>query len=532
MSAATPGFTTRPRPVVLVVLDGWGIAPPSRANAISLAKTPNFDSYLSNYPAMSIQAGGESVGLSWGEIGNSEVGHLSIGSGRVLFQSLPRITRAVADGSFFENPVLLGACRALKQSNRALHLMGLVSSGGVHSFNEHVYALLELAAREGVTRVFVHCFLDGRDTPLNSGLNFIAKLQDKLQKIGVGKIATLSGRFYAMDRDNHWERIQLAYDAMIRGVSAKAFENPQEAITTSYAAEVFDEQFVPTVITEAGKPVGMVASGDTVVFFNFRADRARQITKAFVLPGFAKFPREYLRDLTFITMTEYEKDLPVAVAFPPEQVTTSLAKVVSDAGLMQLHIAETEKYAHVTYFFNGGQEVVYKGEDHVLIPSIKIASYDQKPAMSAREITARVIAEIRESKYDFIVINFANADMVGHTGNLQATIQAVEILDELIGQIVETVNAYEGAVLITADHGNAETMFNLQTGVIDKMHSSNPVPFFIIGKQWYGKNVIHGVRGTDLSAALSAGILPDVTATILKILGLKKPEEMVGTPLV
>ena len=523
---------SRPRPLLLIVLDGWGIAPPSRANAISLAKTPNMDGYLATYPAMAIQAAGESVGLSWGEIGNSEVGHLSMGSGRVLYQSLPRVSKAIADGSFFQNEAFLEACKQVQQKKSALHLVGLVSSGGVHSFNEHLYALLELVAHAGLTRVYIHCFLDGRDTPHNSGSNFIAKLQDKIRKVGVGAIATIAGRFYSMDRDNHWERTQLAYEAMVHGVSEKTFTDPLKAVQASYDAHVFDEQMSPAVIVDGNGPVGKVSDGDAVIFFNFRADRARQLTKAFVLPGFAKFERAYLKNLLFVTMTEYEKDLPVKIAFPPEHVATPLAKVLSDAGLTQLHIAETEKYAHVTYFFNGGQEVKYKGEEHILIPSVRVASYDQKPAMSAREITTRVISEIRESRFDFVVLNFANADMVGHTGDLDATIQAVEILDGCIGQLVETVRAYDGAVLITADHGNAETMFNLQTGAIDKMHSNNPVPFIIIGKQWEGKNVTYGVRGTDLSTAASAGILSDVTATILKILGLRRPDEMVGTPLI
>lgn len=530
--ALTSPVIQRPRPSVLIVLDGWGIAPPSRANAISLAKTPNMDSYLTTYPAMSIQAGGESVGLSWGEIGNSEVGHLSIGAGRILYQSLPRISKSIADGSFFSNEKFLEACKTVKAKKKALHLMGLVSSGGVHSFNEHLYALLELVARQKVENVYVHCFLDGRDTPLNSGMNFISKLQAKLSKIGVGKIATLAGRFYAMDRDNRWERTEAAYNAIVKGEASVKGEDPLALIKASYDAQVYDEQLVPSVITQGGSPVGTVADGDGIIFFNFRADRARQLTKAFVLPGFTKFQRDYMRDCAFVTMTEYEKDMPVEVAFPPEQVMTPLAKVISDAGLTQLHIAETEKYAHVTYFFNGGQEARYPGEDHILIPSVKVSSFEQKPAMSAREICARVIAEIRESKYDFIVINLANADMVGHTGNLIATIEAIEIIDNVLGQIIETVRAYDGAVFITADHGNAESMFNLQTGAIDKMHSNNPVPFIVIGKAWEGKNVSFGVRGTDLSTATSAGILPDVTATLLKVMGLKKSEEMVGTSLI
>ena len=525
-------ITARPRPVTLIVLDGWGIAPPSRANAISLARTPNMDSYQMTYPAMSIQAGGESVGLSWGEIGNSEVGHLSLGSGRVLYQSLPRISHAIADGSLFTNPTLLKLYDAVKKKNSALHLMGLVSSGGVHSYNEHLYALLELAAQRGVSRVFVHCFLDGRDTPLNSGLNFVTKLLDKCKQLGVGRVASISGRHYAMDRDGRWERIQKAYDALVHGRSDKMYEDPIAAINESYKMQVYDEQFVPAVITDHGKPVGSISNGDGVVFFNFRADRARQLTKALVLPGFNKFDRVYMKDLLFIAMTEYEKDLPVDVVFPQEEVMTPLAKVVSDAGLKQLHIAETEKYAHVTYFFNGGKEVSFPGEDHILIPSVKVPSYDEKPAMSAREITSRVISEIRESKYDFVVLNFANADMIGHTGNLQATIKSVEVLDDCIGQVVDTVLAYDGAVLITSDHGNAEKMFDLQTGLIDKMHSNSAVPLIIVGKQWAGKNVPDGVLGADLSTARSAGILSDVTATIIKIMGLQKPSEMIGTPLI
>ncbi len=521
----------RPRPVVLIVLDGWGIAPPSRANAISLAKTPNMDSYLTNYPAMSIQAAGEAVGLSWGEVGNSEVGHLSLGSGRVLYQSLPRISKSIADGTFFQNKEFLELYKTVKKNGTALHIIGLVSSGGVHSFNEHLYALLELAEQQKMEKVFIHCFLDGRDTPLNSGLTFVSKLQDVLKKLGIGKIATLAGRFYAMDRDNRWDRTEKAYRAMVQGVADVMSDDPQKAIQESYDKGVYDEQLVPTVITDHGKPVATISNGDGVVFFNFRADRARQLTKAFVLPGFNKFERVYMQDLHFLAMTEYEKDLPVPVAFPPEAVTMPLAKVISDAGLAQLHIAETEKYAHVTYFFNGGQEKKYPGEEHILIPSVKSASYDQKPAMSAREITARLISEIRESKYDFIVVNFANADMVGHTGNLQATIEAVQVLDECIGQIVDTALAYDGAVLITADHGNAESLFNLQTGAVDKMHSNNPVPFIIIGKPWQGKNVSYGIRGHDLSMASSAGILPDITATILKIMGLKKPDEIIGISL-
>ncbi|MFH0874183.1 MAG: 2,3-bisphosphoglycerate-independent phosphoglycerate mutase [Candidatus Komeilibacteria bacterium] len=525
--------TPRPKPLVLIILDGWGIAPPSRANAISLAKTPNLDAYMNKYPTMSLQAGGESVGLAWGEMGNSEVGHLSIGSGRILYQSLPRITRAIFDKSFFANPAFLAACEHVKKNKSKLHLLGLVSSGGVHSFNEHLYALLELAAEQKIDQVYIHAFLDGRDTPYNSGSNFMAKLKDKIKQIGVGQIATLVGRFYAMDRDNHWERIVEAYKALVNGEAKNYATDAVQAIEASYSKQIYDEQLEPTVITnEAKQPLAKIQDGDAIICFNFRADRMREITKALILPGFDKFPREYMRNLFYVSMTEYEKDLPLQIAFAPEKVQTPVAKVISDAGLKQLHIAETEKYAHVTYFFNGGQEKMYPDEDHVLIPSLKVASYDQKPAMSTREITNRVIQEIREVKYDFIVANFANPDMVAHTGNLQATIEACEIADDCIGKIVDVVLSYDGAIIITADHGNAEALFNLQTGEIDKEHSNTPVPCIFVGRQWEGKNVAGGVTGTDLSSMISSGVLSDVGLTIIKILGLKKPPEMTGTSLI
>ncbi len=522
----------RPKPAVLLILDGWGIAPASRANAISTAKMPNISKYMTTYPTMALQAAGESVGLSWGEIGNSEVGHLSMGSGKILFQSLPRINRAIFDGGFFKNEALVAAVEHAKKNKTSLHLMGLVSSGGVHSHNEHLYALLELAAEHKLKDVFVHAFLDGRDTVFNSGEKYIVELNKKMEQIGVGKIATLAGRFYAMDRDNHWERIAKVYKAMVEGEAKDYFESAVDAIHASYKLEVFDEQLEPVVITAGDKPVATIKDNDAVIFFNFRPDRARQITKSLILPGFNKFPVNYMQNIFFVSMTEYEKDLPLQVAFPPEVIDTSLAKVISEAGLSQLHIAETEKYAHVTYFFNGGQEKSYPKEDHVLIPSPKVSSYDQKPAMSAREITSRVIQEIREVKYDFIVVNFANVDMVGHTGNLAATVEACEIIDDLVGKIVEVTMSYDGAVVITADHGNAESMFDLQSGEMDKEHSNNPVPCILISREWEGKNVANGVTGTDLSTAVSSGILADIGPTIIKILGLKKPSEMTGTSLI
>jgi 2,3-bisphosphoglycerate-independent phosphoglycerate mutase len=523
----------RPRPVVLVILDGFGIAPPSRANAISLAKTPNFDTYSQNYPIMPIAASGEAVGLSWGEMGNSQVGHLSLGSGLIPYQNLPRITKSITDGDFYKKEAFIKACQNAKKDEKALHLIGLVSSGGVHSYNEHLYALLELAHQQKVERVYVHAFLDGRDVPYTSGINFITKLQEKLKKIGIGTIATLSGRFYAMDRDNRWNRVEKAWRAMVDGESAEKFEDPLEAIQKSYDKEVYDEEFEPTVILDdLGKPKGTIKDGDSVIFFNFRSDRAREFTQALVLPGFEKFKREYFKKLFMVTMVEYEKDLPVEVAFPPLIIDMPLARVLSEAGLKQLHIAETEKYAHVTYFFNGGQEKIYEGEDRVLVPSPQVTSYAQKPAMSARELTSKINQVVKEGKYDFIVANYANPDMVGHTGDMQATIEAVEIVDQLVKELVDTALSYGGLVLITADHGNAEKLYDLQSGEMNKEHSNSPVPLFIIGDDFAGKSVLAGNVGTDLSHVTPVGVLADVPPTVLKIMGIKKPPEMTGSSLI
>ncbi len=523
----------RPRPVVLVILDGFGIAPPSRSNAISLAKTPNFDKYSQNYPIMPLSASGEAVGLSWGEMGNSQVGHLSLGSGVIPYQNLPRITKSITDGDFYNNEAFVKACENANKNETALHLIGLVSSGGIHSYNEHLYSLIELAHQQKVARLYIHAFLDGRDTPRNSGLNFIAKLQEKLKKVGVGAIASLSGRFWAMDRDNRWDRIEKTWQAMVDGQSDEKYEDVLEAIQKSYDKEVYDEEFVPVVILDdLGKPKGTIKDGDSVIFFNFRSDRARQLTQALTLPGFEKFKRPYFKNLFMATMTEYEKDLPVQVAFPPLVIEMPLARVLSEAGLKQLHIAETEKYAHVTYFFNGGQETIYEGEDRILVPSPQVISYAEKPAMSARELTSKITQAIKEGQYDFIVVNYANPDMVGHTGNMQATIEAIEIVDQLVGELVDTVLSYGGLTLITADHGNAEKLYDLQTGEISKVHSNNPVPFFIIGDDFAGKSVLAGNVGTDLSHVTPVGVLADVPPTVLKIMGIKKPPEMTGSSLI
>lgn len=517
------------QPAVLIVVDGFGIAAPSRGNAIALAKTPVLDRLMSTYPAMTLQASGDAVGLPWGEMGNSEVGHLSIGSGRVIYQDLPRITRSVVDGTFFSNPAFTQALDTAAQHGGRVHLMGMLSSAGVHSLDEHAFAFLELCQQRQLTNVAVHAFLDGRDSPYNSGRECIERLRQKLGDLGVGQLATLAGRFYAMDRDNHWDRIQLAYNAIVHGHGPTA-TNADDAIATSYQRGVFDEQFVPTVMTNGGQPVATVSDHDAVIFFNFRSDRARQLTKAFVLPGFEKFLRgEYLRDISFVAMTEYEKDLPVAIAFPPEQVTEPLAKVYSDAGLKQLHVAETEKYAHVTFFFNGGVETAFPGEERALIPSPAVAAYDQKPEMSARGITERVLQALNTGQYSLIVINFANPDMIGHTGNMPATIKAVEVVDECLGQIVEATLSINGLVMITGDHGNAESKIDAQTGEVSKEHSANPVPLIVVANDLptvLTERFHTPVR--DLSTVTPVGVLADIAPTLLNLVGLAIPASMSG----
>lgn len=513
------------RPLVLIVLDGWGVAPKNRGNAIMLAKTPAWDRMLRTYPSVTLQASGESVGLPWGEMGNSEVGHMNIGAGKIIFRSLPRINRAIIDGSFFSRPAFLEAIAHAKKTGGSLHFVGLLSSGGIHSFNEHLYALLELAAKEGIKDLLLHVILDGRDTPHNSGEAFVAKLEEKCKELSVGKIATIAGRFWAMDRDNRWDRIEKAYRAMAAGISDETYTDALLAVRTSYGRGVYDEEFVPTVLTTSGgKPRGTVKDGDSVIFFNFRADRARELTKAFVLPGFEKFPREYRKDLTFVTMTEYEQNLPVIVAFAPEVVSTPFAKVLSDLGEKQLHVAETEKYAHVTFFFNGGREDAFPGETRVLVPSPSVSSYDQKPDMSAREVTERTVGELAKGDYSFVIVNYANPDMVGHTGNIPATIKAIETIDVQLERLTSTVLNIGGVAAITADHGNAEEKLNLTTGFINKEHTANPVPFVLVGREWEGR----GRTSPDLSSVTPSGLLADIAPTLLDLEGLPKPPEMTG----
>ena len=525
---------SRPKPVLLVIMDGFGIAPPSKGNGVTLAKKPVFDHLVSTYPTLTLQASGEAVGLSWGEMGNSEVGHLNLGSGKIIYQTLPKINKTVENGSFQQNQMFLKAAEQVKKNKSRLHLMGLVSNGGVHSHQEHLYALLEFCKAQGINDVYIHAFLDGRDTKKDGGLDFIKQLEAKIKEIGVGRIASLSGRFYAMDRDNHWDRIELAFRAIVEGKSEANFDNPIKAIEQAYQKNVFDEEFIPAVIMSGGKPIAKVEDKDAVIFFNFRADRARQMAMTFVLPGFDKFKREYLKDLCFVTMTEYEKDLPVMVAYPPELIQKPLGRIISEANLKQLHAAETEKYAHVTFFFNGGKEDPFVGEDRILVPSPAVSTYDQKPEMSATELNTKIINSLREDKYDFGVINFANPDMVGHTGVVPATIKAVEAIDKCLGDLIAVVLEKNGVCVITADHGNAEELINLQTGEVDKEHSTNPVPFIVCGKQWEGQTLIPGLdsAGGDLSILTPSGMLADIGPTILKILEIDKPDEMTGSPLI
>ncbi|MFZ2803692.1 MAG: 2,3-bisphosphoglycerate-independent phosphoglycerate mutase [Patescibacteria group bacterium] len=522
-----------PKPVVLMVLDGFGVAPPSEGNAVALANMPNYRRYIESYPAMTVLASGSAVGLSWGEMGNSEVGHLTIGAGRIFFQSLPRISQSIETGEFYSNKAFLDAIAHAKKTGGALHLMGLVSPGNVHASEAHCMELLELCRREKFTKVFVHVFMDGRDSIYNSGISFVQELEAKMAELKVGKIATLSGRYYAMDRDNRWDRIQKAYEAMVDGKADVYAQSATDAVQHSYDQKVYDEQLVPTVIEKGKQPVAKISSGDSVIFFNFRPDRAREITKAFVLPSFDKFPRTQLQDLFFVTFTEYEKDLPVAVAYPPLTIENCLAKVVSDAGMKQLHIAETEKYAHVTFFMNGMIEEEFPGEDRVIIPSPRVSTYDKAPEMSAMLIADRVVQEIAKNTYDLIILNFANPDMVGHTGDEAATIKANETVDKAMGLIVNATLATGGVCLVTADHGNAEEVKNLITGDIDKEHSTNPVPLLIIGKQFEGmKAPVGDVIGGDLSMTTPVGMLGDIAPTILKLLDVGQPPEMTGRALI
>jgi len=513
------------RPVVLIVMDGYGCNPSDRGNAIEAANRPNLRRLWATCPHTQLRASGLAVGLPEGQMGNSEVGHLNLGAGKVVYQDLTRITQAIRDESFYRNPVLRDVARHVNERGSSLHVIGLIGHGGVHAHQEHLVAVLELARREGVERVFVHAITDGRDTLPTGGLAAVEEIESVMRRIGTGTIATVSGRYYAMDRDRRWDRTEKAYAAMVWGKGREAV-SAAEAIESSYAAGVTDEFILPTVIELNGRPVARIGDHDGVVFFNFRTDRPRQLVRAFVQPDFDAFNRgEKLHDLSFVTMTEYEKGLPVGVAFPTEDVPMPLARVLADRELTQLHTAETEKYAHVTFFFNGGREEPFPGEDRVLVPSPReVGTYDKKPEMSGPEVAAETVAGIDSGKYDFVLVNFANADMVGHTGVMEAAVKAVETVDRGVGDVVAAVERQGGVALVTADHGNAEQMIDEQTGGPYTAHTVTfPVPFILVP----GGN--EDLADIELRPG---GRLADVAPTVLELMGIPKPPEMEGESLI
>ncbi|MCX6796712.1 MAG: 2,3-bisphosphoglycerate-independent phosphoglycerate mutase [Candidatus Falkowbacteria bacterium] len=526
-------IASAPRPIVLVILDGWGINQDYGGNAITKANTPTMNKITAEYPVTTLRASGESVGLPWGEVGNSEVGHMSLGLGRIVYQDLPRINKEIIEGSFYRNEALVKAVQHVKKNNSKLHLMGLASDGCVHSTIDHLYALLLFASKYGLDKVFIHAILDGRDAAFNSGRKYINDIERNVAEHKVGQIATVAGRFYAMDRNNNWDRTAKAYLAMTEGQGNQS-ESAIAALEKSYKKKIYDEEFVPTVICKNGEPVAKVEDDDAIIVFNYRPDRTRQITKAFVLPEMNKFKRpKFLKNFLYVGFEEYENGLPMTVAFPEVVAHRSLGEILSANGMTQLRIAETEKYAHVTYFFNGGREARSFGEDNVLIPSPAVSSYDQKPEMSAAGITQKVLEVVEKEQYDFILINFANPDMVGHTGNFKAVVKAVEAVDSCLDKVIKSVLAKDGLIVVTADHGNAEQMYNMQTGQIDKEHTTNPVPFILVGKDFAGRNFgWPSLAGGDLSVIQPQGILSDVAPTIIKIMKLKKPKEMTGVCLI
>ncbi|MCI1945400.1 2,3-bisphosphoglycerate-independent phosphoglycerate mutase [Clostridium luticellarii] len=504
-------------PVMLMILDGFGISEKKQGNAVKAAYKPNIDSYLMQYPHTELSASGKSVGLPEGQMGNSEVGHLNIGSGRIVYQDLSKITKSIENGEFFKNTALNKAMDNVIENDSDLHLMGLVSPGGVHSHMDHLKGILQFAKKKHIGRVYIHAFTDGRDVPPSSAGAYIKDINQYMAEIGVGSIATISGRYYAMDRDKRWERVQLAYNALVYGTGNKA-GSALEAIENSYENGVTDEFIVPTVIETEGKPAATIKNGDSVIFFNFRPDRARQLTRAIIDDSFKAFKRNKL-NLEFVTMTEYDATIEnVDVAFQNEYYKNTLGEYVSNMGKNQLRIAETEKYAHVTFFFNGGVEVPNKNEDRVLIPSPKVATYDLKPEMSAREVTSQLLNRLDMDKYDMIILNFANPDMVGHTGIFEAAKTAVEVVDECVGKIVNKVLEKQGTVFITADHGNCEQMMEYSTKKPMTAHTTNKVPFIYISR-----NAVPLRRD---------GILADIAPTMLEVMGLSKPEEMTGKSLI
>ena len=507
------------KPTVLMILDGFGLNERTEGNAVYAAKTPNIDKLMSDYPFVKGNASGLYVGLPDGQMGNSEVGHLNMGAGRIVYQELTRITKEIEDGIFFENDALKAAFENARKNNSSVHIWGLVSDGGVHSHNTHMYALLDMAKKEGVPKVYVHCFMDGRDTSPTSGKEFIKELEDKISSVGVGRIATVIGRYYAMDRDNRWERTKEAYDALTLGAGVKA-TSAVEAVEASYAAGDTDEFIKPIVIVnEDGSPVTTVKDKDSIIFFNFRPDRARQITKCFCLDDFEGFKREKRIETCYVCFTEYDVTIPnKLIAFKKTDINNTLGQYVSSLGLKQARIAETEKYAHVTFFFNGGIEKPYDGEDRFLVNSPKVATYDLKPEMSAYEVCDRLCEAITSKKYDLIVINFANPDMVGHTGVMEAAVKACEAVDTCVGRVVEALLSVDGVCFMCADHGNSEQLIDYETGESFTAHTTNPVPFILIN---YEKGV--GLR--------EGGCLADIAPTLLDIMKLPQPAEMTGKSL-
>lgn len=505
------------KPVMLMILDGFGLSDNLDGNAIINSYKPNFDKLVNEYPHTTLKASGISVGLPEGQMGNSEVGHLNIGAGRIIYQELTRISKDINEGSFFKNEAFNKAIDNAKVNNSSMHLMGLLSDGGVHSHIDHLKALITLCKDKGLKKVYVHCFLDGRDVLPSSAKTFIEELEAHMKAENTGKIATISGRYYAMDRDNRWERIQLAYNALVKGEGVKA-NNPIEAIEMAYHDNKTDEFVIPIVILEDESPISKISNKDSVIFFNFRPDRAREITRAINDKVFTHFEREVL-DLTYVTMTQYDKTLEnVIVAYDPESYNNTLGQYVSSKGLKQLRIAETEKYAHVTFFFNGGVEAPNPNEDRALIPSPKVATYDLKPEMSAYEVTEEVLNRLNSNEYDMIILNYANPDMVGHSGVIEAAIKAIETVDICLGKVVNKILEMDGTLFITADHGNAEQMIDFSTGKPMTAHTTNEVPFIYVSKE-----------ATKLR---DGGILADIAPTMLNVMNLEIPSEITGKSLI
>lgn len=507
------------KPTVLMILDGYGLNDSIEGNAVAEGRTPVMDRLMAECPFVKGYASGMAVGLPDGQMGNSEVGHLNMGAGRIVYQDLTKITKAIQDGDFFENKALLAACENVKKNGSSLHMMGLVSDGGVHSHNEHIYGLLELAKKQGIEKVYVHCFLDGRDTPPASGKGYVEELAAKMKEIGVGEVATVMGRYYAMDRDNRWERVKKAYEAMAEGRGETASGGP-EGIQASYDKDTTDEFVLPTVVLKDGAPVATVKDGDSVIFFNFRPDRAREITRTFCDDAFEEFDRGERIKATFVCFTEYDVTIEnKLVAFVKDEITNTFGEFLAANGKTQARIAETEKYAHVTFFFNGGVEEPNKGEDRILVKSPKVATYDLKPEMSAYEVCDKLVEAIKSDRYDVIIINFANPDMVGHTGVEAAAIRAIEAVDECVGRAVEALEEVDGQMFICADHGNAEQLIDDKTGEPFTAHTTNPVPFIL-------------VNADPAFKLREGGCLADIAPTLIEMMGMEQPEEMSGKSLI